>query len=84
VNVNIKDGNAILEQLALQVFANEKSSHKALIPLSEPITLPKGPVVIELQESDSFTCGTDNESTVSSCTATDFNDIFRVTLIELP
>ncbi len=70
--------------LAVSVLANEKNSHKALVPVMSTHTLPAGTYDLTLAEYDDDGCGTGEETSFHFCTTTDLNDRFRVVIMKLP
>jgi hypothetical protein len=70
---------------AATVYTNERNSHKAFIPSVIVVEgLPAGVHTIRLERLYNPVCNTASESPEHFCTATDFNDAFNVTVMELP
>ena len=68
-----------------QVFANERSSHKAFVSTSFVVSgLTPVTHVISLQPISDSACGTTNENIGTFCTKTDATDFFNVSVIEIP
>ena len=70
----------------VQGYTNERNSHKAFVPQDLDVPgLPAGQHTIRLEEEyDDSRCNTVDETQSTYCTDTDNNDIFHVTVLEIP
>jgi hypothetical protein len=74
------------QQSQMRMFSNFTSpTHMAFPSLFEMIDPKKGPFTIRISEfPDNASCGTGAQNSAMFCTATDTNDSFRVTLLNMP
>ena len=66
------------------VYTNERNSHKAFFGTSVLHNVPAGTHTISLGEVYVSSCNTGSETQGSYCTDTDSNDVFQVTVLEIP
>jgi hypothetical protein len=72
------------QQYRVEVYTNERNSHKAFISRTIPISgLPAGQHTIKLLPMFAPDCGSSSERIDTPCMATDPNDFFNVTVLEL-
>jgi hypothetical protein len=67
------------------VYVNERNSHRAFVSGYQTVrSLPAGVHTLGLQERYAVDCNTAGETQKTYCTDTDSNDVFQVSVIEVP